>query len=68
MATNIILLICFFLYYVAAWDFDDDWISMCIVFVCLIKYYLNMLNLTNIDGNHYKYYTSYYPFSTNCNP
>ena len=41
-------------------DFDDDWISMCTVIVCLIKFYLNMLKLTNIDGNHYKYYTSYY--------
>ena len=49
------------LYYVGAWDCDDDWISMCTVFVCLIKYYI-MLNLTNIEGNHYKYYTSYYPF------
>ena len=29
------------------------------VLVCLIKYYLN---LTNIEGNHYKYYTSYYSF------
>ena len=46
------------LYYVAAWDCDDDCISMCTVFVCLIKYYI-MLNLTNIEGNHYKYYTSY---------
>ena len=41
-------------------DFDDDWISMCTAIVCLIKFYLNMLKLTNIDGNHYKYYTSYY--------
>ena len=40
---------------VAAWEFYDDWISMCTVFVCLIKYYLNVLNLTNIEGNHYKY-------------
>ena len=29
---------------------------MCIVIVCLIKYYLNMLNLTNMEGNHYKYF------------
>ena len=28
-----------FVYYVAAWDCDDDCISMCTVFVCLIKYY-----------------------------
>ena len=41
-----------FLYYVATWNFDDDWISMCTVFVCLIKYYLNIINLTNIEGNH----------------
>ena len=45
----------------AAWDCDDDWISMCMVFVCLIQYYI-MLNLTNIEDNHYKYYTSYYLF------
>ena len=52
--------------YVVAWDyFDDDWTSMCIVIVCLIKYYLNMLNLTNIEGNHYTYYTSYYPLLNN---
>ena len=29
-----------------------------------IKYYI-MLNLPNIEGNHYKYYTSYYPFFNN---
>ena len=57
------------LYCVAAWDCDDDRISMCTVIVCLVKYYLNnMLNLTNIEGNHYTYYTSCYPLSTNCNP
>ena len=44
--------------YIVAWAFDDE----C---VCLIKYYLHMLNLTNIEGNHYKYYTSYYPLFNN---
>ena len=51
MPTNVVD----FLYYVAAWDFDDDWISMCIVCVCLIKSHV-------IEDNHCKYYTSYYPF------
>ena len=51
---------CFVLIMLLQGVFDDDWISMCILIVCLIKYYLNMLNLTNIEGNHYKYYTSYY--------
>ena len=59
------LIFVFFINYVVAWDLDDDWISMCILIVCLIKYYLNMLNLTNIEGNHYKYYTSYYPLFNN---
>ena len=40
--------------YVVALDFGDDWISMCIVIVCLINYYLNILNLTYIEGNHNK--------------
>ena len=66
MPTNIYIciydILYLFLYYVAALDFDDVWISMCTICVCLIKYYLNMLNLTNIEGNHYKYYTFYYHF------
>ena len=33
--------------------------------MCVIKYYLHMINLTNIEGNHYKYYTSYYPLFNN---
>ena len=33
---------------------------------CMLNYVdLHMLNLTNIEGNHYKYYTSYYPLFNN---
>ena len=34
---------------VVAWYCGDD---VCTVFVCLIKYYLNMLNVTKIECNH----------------
>ena len=34
----------FYIDYVVAWEFKDDYISICTVFVCLIKYYLNVLN------------------------
>ena len=46
------------IYIYIAWNLDDDWIQMCTVIVYLIKYYLNMLHLTNIEGHHYLYYNS----------
>ena len=41
---------CFNINYVVAWDFDDDddYKLTCALFVCLITYYFNILNKTNI--------------------